>query len=87
MITYYVLFLTLKWFVYLSKAHCLSSLKFLSLCSCLDALLLISQAFQEEMATHQPNMDALNKIAKKRKAETPTTNHEITKRITSLYKR
>ena len=45
------------------------------------------QAFQEEMATHQPNMDALNKIAKKRKAETPTTNPEMTKKITSLYKR
>ena len=39
------------------------------------------------MATHQPNMDALNKIAKKRKAETPTTNPEMTKRISSLYKR
>ena len=39
------------------------------------------------MATHQPNMDALNKIAKKRKAEAPTTNPEMTKKITSLYKR
>ena len=39
------------------------------------------------MATHQPNMDALNKIAKKRKAETPTTNPEMTKKITSLYKK
>ena len=32
-------------------------------------------------------MDALNKIAKKRKATTPTINPEMTKKISSLYKR
>lgn len=47
----------------------------------------ILQAFQEDMATHQPNMDALNKIAKKRKVTAPTTNPDMTKKITSLYKR
>ena len=46
-----------------------------------------SQMFQEDMATHQPNMDALNKIAKKRKAAGSSTNPEMTKKITSLYKR
>ena len=41
-ITYiHVLFLIVKWFVYLSKAHCLSSTKFFqSLCSYFDELLL-----------------------------------------------
>ena len=38
------------------------------------------------MATHQPNMDALNKAAKKRKANHPNANPEMTKKIGSLYK-
>ena len=73
--------------LYLSIAPLLYILNFSNHCSYFNGLVVISQAFQEEMATHQPNMDALNKIAKKRKAETPTTNPEMTKRITSLYKR
>ena len=47
----------------------------------------VSQAFQEDMATQQPNMDALNKVAKKRKAANPHANPEMTKKISSLYKR
>ena len=39
------------------------------------------------MATQQPNMDALNKAAKKRKANYPHANPEMTKKIGSLYKR
>ena len=39
------------------------------------------------MATQQPNMDALNKVAKKRKAAHPHANPEMTKKISSLYKR
>ena len=44
------------------------------------------QAFQEEMATQQPNMDALNKTAKKQKMNSPHANPEMAKRISSLYK-
>ena len=39
------------------------------------------------MATQQPNMDALNKAAKKRKTTHPHANPEMTKKIGSLYKR
>ena len=45
------------------------------------------KVFQEEMATHQPNMDALNKAAKKLKAAQTQANPEMTKKIGSLYKR
>lgn len=39
------------------------------------------------MATQQPNMDALNKAAKRRKASHPGANPDMTKKISSLYKR
>ena len=39
------------------------------------------------MATQQPNMDALNKAAKKRKTTHPHANLEMTKKIGNLYKR
>lgn len=45
------------------------------------------QAFQEEMATQQPNMDALNKVAKKRKLANPQTNLQLNRKISSLHKR
>ncbi len=44
------------------------------------------QAFQEDMATQQPNMDALNKAAKKQKQAHPHANPELNKKISSLYK-
>ena len=45
------------------------------------------QAFQEEMATQQPNMDALNKVAKKRKLANPQASPQLNKKISSLHKR
>ena len=39
------------------------------------------------MATQQPNMDALNKVAKKRKATNPHSNPGMNKKISSLHKR
>lgn len=38
------------------------------------------------MATQQPNMDALNKVAKKRKANYPHANPSMNKKISSLHK-
>ena len=38
------------------------------------------------MAVQQPNMDALNKTAKKQKTNNPNANPEMAKRISSLYK-
>lgn len=42
------------------------------------------QVFQEAMAAKQPNMDALNKAAKKRKAN--HTSPDLVKKIASLHK-
>lgn len=39
------------------------------------------------MATQQPNMDALNKAAKKRRTNQPHANPDMNKRIASLHKR
>ena len=63
-------------------------------CGCRNQFLLVTnalycshlQAFQEDMATQQPNMDALNKTAKKQKINHPHANPEMAKRISSLYK-
>lgn len=39
------------------------------------------------MATQQPNMDALNKVARKRKANHPHANPHMNKKIASLHRR
>eukprot|EP00731_Ephydatia_muelleri_P031615 Em0023g122a len=45
------------------------------------------EKFQEDMAGQQPNMDALNKAAKKKKAANPQGNPELAKKTANLYKR
>ncbi len=55
--------------------------------TCHKLFFLRVQRFQEEMAMQQPNMDALNKIAKKRKAMQHHANPDMTKKIASLHKR
>ena len=45
------------------------------------------EKFQEDMAAQQPNMDALNKVAKKKAAANPQGNPELAKKVANLYKR
>ena len=49
-------------------------------------IILTLQFFQEEMAAQQPNVDAFNKADRKRRANNPHGNPDMTKKISSLHK-